>query len=48
MLLEIDVEDRERRVRLDKEKAVIGEAQAWLEGLTKDIPGMSSAGDGLV
>lgn len=34
ILLAVDRESQERRVQLMKEKAVIGEAQAWLEGLT--------------
>ena len=44
MLLEIDIEDRERRAQLEKEKAVIREAQDWLEGLTKDVSDTISAG----
>lgn len=36
VLLAMDRESQERRVQLMKEKAVIVEAQDWLEGLTKD------------
>jgi hypothetical protein len=36
VLLEVDAENRERRIQLKKEKARIQEAQTWLEGLTRD------------
>ena len=38
ILLEVDAENRERRIQLKKEKGRIQEAQCWLEGLTRDDP----------
>lgn len=37
-LLEVDTENRERRIRLKKKKGRMEEAQSWLEGLTRDDP----------
>lgn len=44
VLLAVDQESQERRIQLVKEKAVIGEAQDWLEGLTKDAENVVATG----
>ncbi len=36
MLLEVDAENQEKRLQLKKEKELLGKAQEWLEGLTKN------------
>jgi hypothetical protein len=42
ILLEVDAENRERRLQLKKEKARIQEAKSWLEGLTRDEPDVTA------
>ncbi|MCJ1463834.1 hypothetical protein MMC07_002443 [Pseudocyphellaria aurata] len=44
VLLAMDRESQERRVQLMKEKAVIVEAQDWLEGLTEDADNVLPVG----
>lgn len=39
-LLEVDTENRERRIQLKREKQRIQEAQSWLESLCRDDPNL--------
>ena len=37
MLLEVNAENKEKRLQLKKEKETLQKAQDWLEGLTEDV-----------
>lgn len=37
-LLEVDLSTRERRIQLEKERAMVSEAREWLEGMTSTEP----------
>ena len=41
-LLEVDLSIRERRVHLEKERAMVNEAREWLEGMTSSSSSSST------